>query len=260
MSQQNLEILSDERIAPSLLESEYPELIASTGSIASASSLATEDFLAVEYSLGSEYSLVSGDSLDSDYSLVSGDSLDSDYSLVSGDSLDAEYSLAPENPSFSQEIEVDSLTGVPSGSTINTLLGDRRPRPTTGINNAAVAIEVFSYTNQAKVTATVDVNLSPYIKHCIEEDYTDILLKCTVWGMDGGIFGRNDHLFNFSEKTITRAGNYTFSTYVDRSVFNEDPAWFNQGDEIAAKFSLTSSEPAIPVNYTAWTNTVTGRY
>jgi hypothetical protein len=96
MSQQNLEILSDERIAPSLLESEYPELIASVDSIA------VENSIPVQYSLDLENSLESEDFLDSGYSLDSEISLESEDSFVSA------------NPIFFQEIEVDSLTGVPA--------------------------------------------------------------------------------------------------------------------------------------------------
>jgi hypothetical protein len=259
MSQQNLEILSDERIAPSLLESEYPELIASVDSIA------VENSIPVQYSLDLENSLESEDyipvqySLDLENSLESEDFLDSGYSLDSEISLESEDSFVSANPIFFQEIEVDSLTGVPTDPTAYARVN--RTRRTTALRNPGLDITTFSYSNQALVTATVKVELSPIVKFFIEEELIDITLQGSVWGMDGGFFGNgNDRLFNFSDKIITGEGNYTFSTFVDRRVLNEDRSWFNNTDEIAAKFSLTSSDPAVPVNLTAWTNIVTGRY
>lgn len=234
MSQQTLEILSDEQIAPSLLESTYPELIASVGSIDS------EDLLAVEYSLDSEYSLGLENFGDSAYS------------------LDAENFLEAENSSFVQEIEVDSLTGVPTDST--AYARGPRPRRTTALHDPGLAIQKFSYNNLAEVTATVRVELSPLVRFFIEEDLVDITLQASVWGIDRR---RNSHLFNFSDQLITGEGTYTFKTFVNSNVLDEDTGFFQDGptDEIATKFSLISSDPAVVgVNLTAWTNIVKGRY
>jgi hypothetical protein len=253
MSQQTLEILSDERIAPSLLEPEYPEIIASVGSIDSKDSIVSEDFLAVEYSRDSE------DSFDLEYSLDSGYFLESETSLELENSLASKYSLDSGDSIFFRETEVDSLTGIPNDPTANARVNGSRP--TTALRNPGLDITTFSYSNQALVTATVKVELSPVLQFYIQQDWLDITLQCSVWGMDGGFFGNgNDHLFNFSDKIITGEGNYTFSGYVNRSVLNEDRSLFNNTDEIAAKFTLKSSDPAVPVNLTAWTNIVTGRY
>ena len=148
---------------------------------------------------------------------------------------------------------------MPTDPTVNARVnGSRR---TTALRDARLQIDLFSYTNQARVTATVKVELSPLVKFFIQEDFVDITLQCSVWGIDGGIFKNgNDHLFNFSDQIITGEGNYTFSTFVNRRVLNEDHSWFDNRDEIAAKFSLTSSDSALPVNLTAWTNTITGRF
>ena len=271
MSQQNLEILSDELIAPSLLRSEDPELIAVEDLITVEyysdleNSLDLEDSFGPEYYFDSENSFGRENYLDSGYTLESENSPNSGYFLEAENSLDSENSLASTyfldsgNHISFQEIEVDSLTGVPNDPTLNGRVnGSKR---TTALRNPGLGIETFSYTNQARVTATVKVELSPILNFFIQQDWIDITLQCSVWGMDGGFFGNgNDRLFNFSDKTITREGNYTFSGYVDRRVLNEDRSWFNNTDEIAAKFSLTSSDPAVPVNLTAWTNIVTGRY
>jgi hypothetical protein len=244
MSQQTLEILSDEQIAPSLLESTYPELIASVGYIDS------EDLLAVEYSLDSEYSLGLENFGDSAYSLDAEIFGDSAYSL------DAENFLEAENSSFVQGIEVDSLTGVPTDSTVYT----RGPRRTTALRDPGLAIQKFSYNNLAEVTATVRVELSPLVRFFIEEDLVDITLQASVWGIDSR---RNSHLFNFSDQLITGEGTYTFKTLVNSNVLDEDTGFFQDGptDEIATKFSLISSDPAVVgVNLTAWSNIVKGRY
>ncbi len=246
MSQQTLEILSDEQIAPSLLESTYPELIASVGSIDS------EDLLAVEYSLDSEYSLGLENFGDSAYSLDAENFGDSAYSL------DAENFLEAENSSFVQEIEVDSLTGVPTDST--AYARGPRPRRTTALRDPGLAIQKFSYNNLAEVTATVRVELSPLVRFFIEEDLVDITLQASVWGIDRR---RNSHLFNFSDQLITGEGTYTFKTFVNSNVLDEDTGFFQDGptDEIATKFRLISSDPAlVGVNLTAWTNEVKGRY
>lgn len=259
MSQQNLEILGDEQIAPSLLESKYPELIASVGSIAAEDSIAVKYSLDLEKSLESEDYIPVKDSLDLEKSLEPEYFLDSGYSLDSEISLESEDSFVSANPIFFQEIEVDSLTGVPTDST--AYARGHRPRRTTALRDPRLGIQTFSYNNQAQVTATVRVELSPFVRFLIEEDLVDITLQSSVWGIDGGFFGRNDHLFNFSDQLITGEGTYTFSTFVNRGVLNEDRGWFNNTDEIAAKFTLTSSDPAVAgVNLTAWTNIVTGRY
>ena len=259
MSQQYLEILSDEQVTPSLLKSEDSELIASVGSTAIEDSIPVKYSLDLEKSLESEDYILVKDSLDLEKSLEPEYFLDSGYSLDSEISLESEDSFVSANPIFFQEIEVDSLTGVPTDPTAYARVN--RTRRTTALRDPQLGIQTFSYTNQAEVTATVRVELSPFVRFLIEEDLVDITLQSSVWGIDGGFFGRNDHLFNFSDQLITGEGTYTFRTYVNRRVLNEDNSWFNQGDEIAAKFSLTSSDPAVAgVNLTAWTNIVHGRY
>jgi hypothetical protein len=252
MTQQTLEILSDELIAPSLLESKYPKLITAEDSLAVKYSPDSEDFIAAKHSLAVEYFP------DSEYSLDSGYSLGSEYSLDSEDFIATEYFLASKNPIFSQEIEVDSLTGVSNDPTVNARDHGRR---TNALRDPRLQIDLFSHTNQARVTATVKVELSPLVKFLIEADFVDFTLKSTVWGIDRGYFTNgNDHLFNFSDQIITGEGNYTFSQVVPRSALNEDRSWFDNRDEIAASFSLTSSDNAFPLNLTAWTNTITGRF
>jgi hypothetical protein len=258
MSQQTLEILSDKQIAPSLLEPEYPELIASVDSIA------VEDSIPVQYSLDSEISLEAEDyipiqySLDSEISLEAEDFLNSGYSLDSEISLESEDSFGSANPILFQEIEVDSLTGVPTDSTAYGR--GPRPRTTTALRDPQLAIRKFSYNNLAEVTATVRVELSPLVKFFIKEDLVDITLQASVWGIDRR---SNSHIFNFSDQLITGEGTYTFHTFVNSHALDEDTGFFQDGptDEIATQFRLTSSDPAlVGVNLTAWTNTVTGRY
>jgi hypothetical protein len=270
MSQQTLELLSDERVEPSLLESRYPEIIASVGSIDSYDSIVSVGSIASVASIDSVDLIAAEDSLPVEYSLDSEDSLGlenfggSEYSLdaeIFGDSeysLDAEIFLEAENSSFVQEIEVDSLTGVPTDST--AYARGPRPRTTTALLDPQLAIRKFSYNNLAEVTATVRVTLSPLVKFYIEQDFVDITLEASVWGIDRR---RNSHLFNFSDQLITGEGTYTFNTFVNSNKLDEDTGFFQDGptDEIATQFRLISSDPAlVGVNHTAWTNQVHGRY
>ena len=240
MSQQTLELLSDEQVEPSLLESRYPEIIASVGSIDSVDLIAAEDSLAVEYSPDSE------------------DSLGLEIFGDSAYSLDAEIFGDSENSSFVQEIEVDSLTGVPTDST--AYARGPRPRTTTALLDPQLAIRKFSYNNLAEVTATVRVTLSPLVQFYIQQDFVDITLEASVWGIDRR---RNSHLFNFSDRLITGEGTYTFNTFVNSNNLDEDTGFFQDGptDEIATQFRLISSDPAlVGFPLTAWTNQVHGRY
>lgn len=248
MSQQTLEILSDELVEPSLLESEYPELIDSVGSIDS------EDFLPVEYSLDS------GDSFDLGYSLESGYFLEAENSIELENSLASKYSLDSGDSISFQEIEVDSLTGIPNDLTVYSKT--KPPKRTTALRDPRLDIRTFSYNNNAEITATVKVELSPFVRFLVQEELVDITLHASIWGMDGGVFGDgNDHLFNLSDQLITGEGTYTFHTYVPRGWLNEDDRWYNRGDEIATEFRLTSSDPAVAgINLTAWSNYMYGSY
>ena len=247
MSQQTLEFLSDERVEPSLLESRYPEIIASVGSIDSYDSIV---------SVGSIASVASIDSVDLS---AAEDSLAVEYSRDSEYSLGLEIFGDSENSSFVQEIEVDSLTGVPTDSTAYAR-SPRPPRRTTALLEPQLGITKFSYNHLAQVTATVRVTLSPGVRFFIEEDLVDITLQASVWGIDRR---RNSHLFNFSDQLITGEGTYTFNTFVSSNNLDEDTGFFQDGptDEIATQFRLISSDPAlVGVNLTAWTNQVHGRY
>jgi hypothetical protein len=258
MSQQTLELLSDERVEPSLLESRYPEIIASVGSIDSYDSIVSVGSIASLASIDSVDLIAAEDFLAVEYYLDSEDSLGLENFGDSAYSLDAGNFLEAENSSFVQEIEVDSLTGVPTDSTAY----DRGPRPrtTTALLEPHLEITKFSYNNLAEVTATVRVELSPIVRFYIEQDLVDITLEASVWGIDRR---SNSHLFNFSDQLITGARTYTFHTFVNSNDLDEDTGVFQDGptDEIATKFTLTSSDPAlVGVNLTAWTNIVRGRY
>ncbi len=255
------------------------EIIASAGSIKSAGSIdsanfidsgddidlanlsASEEIIGSAGSIDSTNFIDSGDDedfIDSGAFIGSEDFIDSGYSLDSEISLESEDSFTSANPILFQEIEVDSLTGVPTDSTAYGR--GPRPRTTTALRDSQLAIRKFSYNNLAEVTATVRVELSPFVKFFIKEDLVDITLQASVWGIDRR---RNSHLFNFSDQLITGEGTYTFHTFVNSNKLDEDTGFFQDGptDEIATQFRLTSSDPAlVGVNLTAWTNTVTGRY
>jgi len=111
-----------------------------------------------------------------------------------------------------------------------------------------------------KYSPDSEYSLSPLVKFYIEQDFVDITLEASVWGIDRR---RNSHLFNFSDQLITGEGTYTFNTFVNSNKLDEDTGFFQDGptDEIATQFRLISSDPAlVGVNHTAWTNQVHGRY
>jgi hypothetical protein len=115
--------------------------------------------------------------------------------------------------------------------------------------------------NQARVTATVRVELSPGTKFLIESGFVDIILQSTVWGIDGNIWnGGNDHLFDFPNQIIYEEGNYTFSRVVPRRLLNEDHSWFNRDDEISATIRMVSSDSAFPINIRTSTPIIRGEY
>jgi len=245
MSQQNLEILSDERIAPSLLKSEYAELIASADSIAVEDSLDSADSLVVEYPLDSEYFLDSG------------------YSFDSGYSLDSENFLISENPLLFQELEVDSLTGVANNPTVDARFPFPifEPPAPPALQNAKLQIDLFgSNWNQAKVTVTIQVVLNRSLVSSAG-GIDSLVLKTKALGIDGNLFnGRNDHLFDFSDQKVTGSGTYTYSKIVPRSLLNEDRSWFNRDDEIAARINLVSSNTFSLLNRVAMTPMIRGYF
>jgi hypothetical protein len=248
MSQQTLEILSDEQIAPSLLESKYPELIASVGSIASVDSIDSKDLIFPEYFIDSEDLIFPEDSIDSE-----------DLIFPEG-SINSEDLIFPEDSIANQEIDIDPLTGMARG------WGPWWPFPNNGsqvtaLKNARLNIgNDYIYTvatrDLKRVTATVKVELSSS-----DINSGGLRLQSSVWGIDNTWFdSRDDNLFYFPDQYISQSGTYTFSTLVASSVLDEDRRWYDDRDEIQASISLVSNSSPDPFNRRITTNIVTGYF
>ena len=266
MSQQTLEILSDEQIAPSLLESKYPELIASVGSIdlddsivsvgsiASVDSINSEDLIFQEYSIDSKDLIFPIDSIDSEDLIFPVDSIAPvasiapEYSIGSEDLIFQEDSIAP------QEIDSDPLTGIARNGRPWWLGGNK----VTPLKDARLNIEPQPDTmwskNQMRVTATVKVELSN-----AEINEGGLRLQSSLWAIDNTwLDSRDDNLFYFPDQYISQSGTYTFTTVVDRSKLDEDRVWYDSRDEIQASISLVSNSNSNSFNRRITTNIFTG--
>jgi hypothetical protein len=271
MSQKNLDILGNNSIGPFLVEPEYSEFIPAVDPPIPSGEPESSKFIPSVEPESSKFI----PSVEPEYSEFV-PPVESEYSEFIPP-VESEYSefipaidpllppVDPEYPGFNPEVDpnarvnskpsVDPLTGIERDFTDKNRVKD------STITNAGLQITLFGGTSMAMVTATVKVELSPYVKFLIREDLVDILLQSTVWGIDGNLLnGGDDHLFNFSNQTITRDGTYTFSKYVPRRWLNEDHSWFNNDDEIAASISLASSDSAFPLNKRIMTNMVRGTF
>jgi hypothetical protein len=221
MSQKNSQILGNEWITPSLVESEYPELIFQEDPITPVDSIPSVD------------------------------SIFQENLILQEDSIDSKYSIDP------QEIDVDPLTGMARYSSLGQLMGSR-----TALKDARLQIHSFGQGgNQARVTVTIKVELSIFHRHLAGYLGGGLVLKSSVWGIDGGLFNEVDDnpLFNFSDHTITNAGTYIFSKIVPISFLNEDFSFSypEDLDEIAASINLVSYNSLYPLNKQTMTPIVT---
>jgi hypothetical protein len=268
MSQQTLEILSDERIAPSLAESEYSGLIATEYSLDLGESItAVDSQIDSEAFLSSEGFLTSEGSLDSEYSSSQEDSLALQYSESTGNSIffqetNSEDSLTSINPISLQETTAfDPLTGTANNAKSNGLFNGSN---VNALRQTGLSINLSTgIPGCALVTTTVQVELSRLVKFLISYDLVDFTLRSDVWGIDGpGWFqgGADDYLFGFSDQQITGDGTYSFSRIVPQSWLNEDNILFNRDDEIQGRFNLVSSDNAFPLNLSARSGTIRGYF
>jgi len=260
MSQQNLEILGEELIAPSLVESEYPGLILPVGSIASVDSSDSEDIIFQEDPIFQEFSINSEDLIFPEYSIDSEDLIFPEGSIAPEYSIDSEDLIFPEYSIANQEIDSDPLTGVarnwwpwwpfPNNGSQVTALKDAR------LNIGNDYIYTVATSALKRVTATVKVELSSS-----DINSGGLRLQSSVWGIDNTWFdGRDDNLFYFPDQYISQSGTYTFSTLVASSVLDEDRRWYDDRDEIQASISLVSNRSPDPFNRRITTNIVTGYF
>jgi hypothetical protein len=221
------EILGDESIARSLVESEYPKLILP------------------------QYSIAPVDSIFPEGSITPIDS------LFPVNSMDSEGSIDP------QKIDFDSLTGMANNPTRKAMgyiyNGDVVLKDTT------LKIDPFLSLGETwfRLTATIKVELNTPIPTPLINGPGNLTLQSTVWGIDGvglDLFNHNDHLFDFPDQQITQAGYYTFQQDFPKGALNEDDSWFDRKDEIGVKISLVNSADSGSANKQVWTPIVTGKF
>jgi hypothetical protein len=115
------------------------------------------------------------------------------------------------------------------------------------------------------ITATIKVELdtpSP-LPFGLMGSPVNLTLQSSVWGIDGvslDFFNKNDHLFDFPDQKITKAGYYTFQKDVPRGVLSEDDSWLDRKDEISVSIGLVNSAGTWPANKNVWTPIVSGKF
>lgn len=110
------------------------------------------------------------------------------------------------------------------------------------LSNPRLKITLVSGTDNVHVEASVEVMFTAFELAIMQQFNARGRLRCIVRG-DDPIF--DDNLFSFSIVSVTTNGRQVFSGTVRRSVLNED---LLGADEVFARFTLTSSESAFPMN------------
>jgi hypothetical protein len=252
MSQKNLEILGDEWIAPSLVESEYPGLIFAEDSIASVDFSSQEDIIFAEDSIASVDFSSQEDIIFAEDSIASVDFSSQEDIIFAEDSIASVDSIAPPG------IDVDPLTGMVNKPMVNARTNINR---SITLKNTGLKVHPANWdqTRNSVVVATVKVELDPFLKLLVDYGFIDLTLQSTLWGVDGG-WNKNDHLFNFPNYRITKEGSYTIWKEVSTSALNEDSSWFDNRDEIQATIKVTGSYRGLSVNKETWTPIKTGYF
>lgn len=231
MRQRNSEILGDEWITLSLVESEHSGSIFPEDAIFPANRR-------LEDSIGP------GDP---------GDPIDP------GDPGDPIDPGDPGNPidDFRLEDSIDPVDRIHSGDRIrprdpglirDPLTGNPpvnvTPSTVTRLSNPEFRILIdTTRPNEYKVEGRVTVEIS--------QDELQIFaifpmrLQSTLWGEDSG-WNEDDNLFSFTAPRITAPGIYNFSAFVHRGTLNEDNTIFDKRDEVYNKFSIVSGNSFLP--------------
>jgi hypothetical protein len=271
MSQKSLEIVGEEWIAPSLVESKYSGLIHSEAPILSAGSIDSVGSIDSEKIIGSAGSIESGNDIESE-EIIGSDflnleyspdleydpnlaySIDSEYSEFGSYSIDSENLIFPEDSIAHQERDIDPLTGRVRGGGPWGGPFPNNGSQVTALKDARLNIGMdLWYWNRMYVTATVKVELSSS-----DINSGGLRLQSSLWGIDNTIFDRrDDNILYFPDQYISQSGTYTFTTVVGRGQLDEDRWWFDQRDEIQASISLVSNSSPDPFKRRITTNIFT---
>lgn len=123
------------------------------------------------------------------------------------------------------------------------------------LSNPKLAIKLISGTNNADVTASVNVALTAFEENLVK-DGLKFVLRCKLRGDDSGFTGADDDLYGFLGKTVLADGTRTFQTTLSRNALDED--WGK--DEVYARFTLQSTEPAFPLVIAVNSSSITGSF
>jgi hypothetical protein len=169
-----------------------------------------------------------GDLIDPGDPINPGDPIGSGNPINPGDPIGSGNPINPGDPIGSgNPTGSDPLTGTPS--------------TVTRLSNPEFRILIdTTRPNEYKVEGKVTVEIS--------EDDMDVFntfnirLQSTLWGEDSG-WNEEDDLFSFPSTRLKLPGTYTFSAYVHRGTLNEDNTMFDKRDEVYNKFSIVSGTP-----------------
>ena len=123
------------------------------------------------------------------------------------------------------------------------------------LSNPTLRITLVSSQPQADVEAMVDVALTKFEKYLIESGL-GLTLQCRLWGADSGLTRHDDRLYTFRSQRVPNGESYRFAARVPKDVLDEDFG----GDEVYARFQLVSLEPAFPLDVSANSPEVSGRF
>jgi hypothetical protein len=118
------------------------------------------------------------------------------------------------------------------------------------LSNPNLQIDILTGEPNVRVTGTVHVELSQFETFLVNAGLP-LYLESSLWGNDGGLTGRNDHLFSLPTQQITAPGIYTFSAILPSETLNEDDGFGNRGDEVFKLFRMVSGTNLFPVNVEA---------
>lgn len=128
------------------------------------------------------------------------------------------------------------------------------------LSNPTFEIDILTgLPNDYQVRGTVNVELTPFETFLVNAGLP-LNLQSNLWGDDGGLNGRDDHLFSFTTQSITAPGTYSFSAIVPRGVLNEDSSFFDNRDEVYNRFSMISGSNLFPLDVATNSPTITGRF
>jgi hypothetical protein len=125
------------------------------------------------------------------------------------------------------------------------------------LSHPKLVITLVGGSSNVSVEASVKVTFTAFEKQLMKLGLRG-RLHLELWGSDGTVFnGGDDDLVSFTTRTIKASGTQTFGpSTIPSFVLDEDLGT----DEIYARFTLKSSEPAFNLNASIDSPIVTGSF